>query len=42
MFLFLEDILILLIFSFDLKIPKIIDDEILPVPINPKIMNDAE
>jgi len=29
-------------FSFDLKIPKIIDDEILPVPINPKIMNDAE
>jgi hypothetical protein len=26
----------------DLKMPKIIEDEILPVPINPKIMNDAE
>ena len=25
-----------------LKIPNIIDDEILPVPINPKFMNDAE
>ena len=24
------------------NIKKIIDDEILPVPINPKIMNDAE
>jgi len=26
----------------DLKMPKIIEDEILPVPINPKIMNNAE
>ena len=28
--------------NLDLKMPKIIEDEILPVPINPKIMNDAE
>jgi hypothetical protein len=26
----------------ELKIPYIIEDEILPVPIKPKIMNDAE
>ena len=28
--------------NLDLKIPQIIDEDIFPVPINPKIINDAE
>jgi len=31
-----------LIFKLDLKIPSITEDDIRPVPINPKIINYAE
>ena len=42
MLLFLEEIYILLTLNLDLKIPRMIEDVIFPVPINPKIMNNAE
>ena len=42
LFMILSTVSILLIFNLDLKIPYMIEEAILPVPINPKIMNDAE